>query len=67
MKYYTLLASILLSTGICYSQRSVNNMTLNCFILESSTLLYHLTMLNLAASLMVFWENIILSEWEIRM
>lgn len=39
-------------------------MTLNCFILESSTLLYHLAMLNRAASLMVFFENIILNEWD---
>lgn len=37
-------------------------MILNCFILASSTLLYHLAMLSLAAALIVFLENIILSE-----
>lgn len=38
MKYYILLASILLSTGICYSQRSVNNVNIGWFFHAGGTL-----------------------------
>lgn len=38
MKYYILLASILLSTGICYSQRSVNNVNNGWYFHAGGTL-----------------------------